>query len=310
MSAEHSVFLDTVLADPPGDARHEFLRCRVLSVEALADELLRVHLTAPEFADMQLSGPDEFFGLVMPTAAESLDGLEARLVDGDRANLRATIAACDAAWRPELRWYTFRSLDQERAVATFDVATHGKRTGVTVDASTPTGVDENGQPFPAPGVNWVLDVEPGAECAIYTARGLWFHPSPHQLFVADPSALPSVWSILDYCERFHPDTLQSSRVVALAETDADIESPALARWQGKVSGLDVVKGPYAQHQELLREHIEKLALHDPGFRPEYVWASGEAALAKQARQLGIDVYGLDSGAIQWCVYWIAGKPRP
>ena len=47
MSAEHSVFLDTVLADPPGDARHEFLRCRVLSVEALADELLRVHLTAP-----------------------------------------------------------------------------------------------------------------------------------------------------------------------------------------------------------------------------------------------------------------------
>ena len=147
MSAEHSVFLDTVLADPPGDARHEFLRCRVLSVEALADELLRVHLTAPEFADMQLSGPDEFFGLVMPTAAESLDGLEARLVDGDRANLRATIAACDAAWRPELRWYTFRSLDQERAVATFDVATHGKRTGVTVDASTPTGWMKTGNHF-------------------------------------------------------------------------------------------------------------------------------------------------------------------
>ena len=163
-------------------------------------------------ADLRLTGPDEFFGLIMPTAAHSLDGLENALADGDRANLRAVIASCDSAWRPELRWYTFRALDRENATACFDVATHGKRTGrESTDDHT----------FPAPGLNWVLRAQPGDECAIYASRGLWHHPSSRQLLIADPSALPSVWAILEYCQRFHPDTLRTTRVIALAETVAE-----------------------------------------------------------------------------------------
>ncbi|MDK8845371.1 siderophore-interacting protein [Corynebacterium sp. MSK297] len=304
-SAEHSdtldEFLDTTLSNPPGDARHLFVRCRVESIEVLADELLRVHLHSPAFADLRLTGPDEFFGLIMPTSDTSLDGLENALADGDRANLRAVIASCDSAWRPELRWYTFRALDRENATACFDVATHGKRTGRE-------STDDHA--FPAPGVNWVLRAQPGDECAIYGSRGLWHHPSSRQLLIADPSALPSVWAILEYCQRFHPDTLRTIRVIALAETDADIEAAALHQWQKTTGGVDVVTGPYAQHQELLAAHVQELARQHPEFQPEYLWASGESGMAKTARKLGMSIFGLDSAAIQWCVYWIAGKPRP
>lgn len=303
MAANHSTFLDTRLSTPPGDARHDFLRCRVESIEVLAEELVRVHLHSPAFADLRLTGPDEFFGLVMPTSDASLDGLADALATGDRTNLRAVIASCDSAWRPELRWYTFRSLNRENATACFDVATHGKR-------SRSDSTKDTTEAFPAPGVNWVLRAQAGDECAVYTSRGLWHHPSSQQLLIADPSALPSVWAILDYCQNFHPNTLRTIRVIALAETDADIEVPALHQWEKKLAGLDVVKGPYARHQELLTMQIEKLAHQHPEFRPEYLWASGEMGMAKTARKLGMEIFGLDSAAIQWCVYWIAGKARP
>lgn len=303
MAANHSTFLDTRLSTPPGDARHDFLRCRVESIEVLAEELVRVHLHSPAFADLRLTGPDEFFGLVMPTSDASLDGLADALATGDRTNLRAVIASCDSAWHPELRWYTFRSLNRENATACFDVATHGKR-------SRSDSTKDTTEAFPAPGVNWVLRAQAGDECAVYTSRGLWHHPSSQQLLIADPSALPSVWAILDYCQNFHPNTLRTIRVIALAETDADIEVPALHQWEKKLAGLDVVKGPYAQHQELLTTQIEKLAQQHPEFHPEYLWASGEMGMAKTARKLGMEIFGLDSAAIQWCVYWIAGKARP
>lgn len=303
MAANHSTFLDTRLSTPPGDARHDFLRCRVESIEVLAEELVRVHLHSPAFADLRLTGPDEFFGLVMPTSDASLDGLADALATGDRTNLRAVIASCDSAWRPELRWYTFRSLNRENATACFDVATHGKR-------SRSDSTKDTTEAFPAPGVNWVLRAQAGDECAVYTSRGLWHHPSSQQLLIADPSALPSVWAILDYCQNFHPNTLRTIRVIALAETDADIEVPALHQWEETLAGLDVVKGPYARHQELLTMQIEKLAQQHPEFRPEYLWASGEMGMAKTARKLGMEIFGLDSAAIQWCVYWIAGKARP
>lgn len=303
MAANHSTFLDTRLSTPPGDARHDFLRCRVESIEVLAEELVRVHLHSPAFADLRLTGPDEFFGLVMPTSDASLDGLADALATGDRTNLRAVIASCDSAWRPELRWYTFRSLNRENATACFDVATHGKR-------SRSDSTKDTTEAFPAPGVNWVLRAQAGDECAVYTSRGLWHHPSSQQLLIADPSALPSVWAILDYCQNFHPNTLRTIRVIALAETDADIEVPALHQWEKKLAGLDVVKGPYAQHQKLLTMQIEKLAQQHPEFHPEYLWASGEMGMAKTARKLGMEIFGLDSAAIQWCVYWIAGKARP
>lgn len=303
MAANHSTFLDTRLSTPPGDARHDFLRCRVESIEVLAEELVRVHLHSPAFADLRLTGPDEFFGLVMPTSDASLDGLADALATGDRTNLRAVIASCDSAWRPELRWYTFRSLNRENATACFDVATHGKR-------SRSDSTKDTTEAFPAPGVNWVLRAQAGDECAVYTSRGLWHHPSSQQLLIADPSALPSVWAILDYCQNFHPNTLRTIRVIALAETDADIEVPALHQWEETLAGLDVVKGPYARHQELLTMQIEKLAHQHPEFRPEYLWASGEMGMAKTARKLGMEIFGLDSAAIQWCVYWIAGKARP
>lgn len=303
MAANHSTFLDTRLSTPPGDARHDFLRCRVESIEVLAEELVRVHLHSPAFTDLRLTGPDEFFGLVMPTSDASLDGLADALATGDRTNLRAVIASCDSAWRPELRWYTFRSLNRENATACFDVATHGKR-------SRSDSTKDTTEAFPAPGVNWVLRAQAGDECAVYTSRGLWHHPSSQQLLIADPSALPSVWAILDYCQNFHPNTLGTIRVIALAETDADIEVSALHQWEKKLAGLDVVKGPYAQHQELLTTQIEKLAQQHPEFHPEYLWASGEMGMAKTARKLGMEIFGLDSAAIQWCVYWIAGKARP
>lgn len=303
MAANHSTFLDTRLSTPPGDARHDFLRCRVESIEVLAEELVRVHLHSPTFADLRLTGPDEFFGLVMPTSDASLDGLADALATGDRTNLRAVIASCDSAWRPELRWYTFRSLNRENATACFDVATHGKR-------SRSDSTKDTTEAFPAPGVNWVLHAQAGDECAVYTSRGLWHHPSSQQLLIADPSALPSVWAILDYCQNFHPNTLGAIRVIALAETDADIEVPALHQWEETLAGLDVVKGPYARHQELLTMQIEKLAQQHPEFHPEYLWASGEMGMAKTARKLGMEIFGLDSAAIQWCVYWIAGKARP
>jgi len=164
--------------------------------------------------------------------------------------------------------------------------------------------------FPAPGVNWVLRAQAGDECAVYTSRGLWHHPSSQQLLIADPSALPSVWAILDYCQSFHPNTLRTIRVIALAETDADIEVPALHQWEETLAGLDVVKGPYTRHQELLTMQIEKLAHQHPEFRPEYLWASGEMGMAKTARKLGMEIFGLDSAAIQWWLYGIAGKARP
>ncbi|QDQ98435.1 siderophore-interacting protein [Tomitella fengzijianii] len=277
---------DTRLAARPVAGEHRIIPVSVTANESLAENVRRLTFTAPAFADYRLTGPDEYFGLLMPR-----DGREFRWFDPDAAaNIRAAVTALAPEEQPELRWYTIRSLDPVAATIDVDVVTHG----------------DDG-----PGSRWVLRAAPGDTAGVYTSSGIWWRPDAHRLLVADATAVPALRSVLEFLAAHHPGELQSTHVLALAASDAELEPGLVAQWGHRLGTLELVYAPEdrqcAETARILREWTRE---GHPAARVPYVWACGEADLAKAARTMAVKTWGLDVEAANWATYWIRGRARP
>ena len=223
----------------------------------------------------QLSGPDEFFGLLMPPTP----GAQLHLPDHDGGiNTRASVAAMLEGQRPNVRWYAVRTLDSERGTLTFDVVTHG--------ISSPD--DEH----IGPGLAWALSTHIGDDVALWICQGLWHRKQASQTLIADPSAVPSLRAILEYTLTFAPEQLPEMHVTVLAESQHDLEPLLREHWEDKVGSLTVILRPATEFSGATLSYLRQLdeAKH-PATRASYVWVAGEGDLCKEVRRHAIDSWG-------------------
>ncbi|WP_161970295.1 siderophore-interacting protein [Corynebacterium pseudodiphtheriticum] len=83
-------------------------------MDYLTDTLLHIVVHAEELKSYILTGPDEFFGLLIPPPNQpfsSPESFAASPIEG--LNIRVAVAATPPPpeMRPSLRWYTVRCLD-------------------------------------------------------------------------------------------------------------------------------------------------------------------------------------------------------
>ena len=261
---------------------HRLLPVTLTGNTRLKPRLHRLTFHSPAFGSYSLAGPDEYFGLLMPQ-----DGQDFSPFPVENSNVRAAVTGLPAKIRPALRWYTIRKLNQEACTIDVDVVTHG----------------DNG-----PGSHWILNAQPGDSAGIYTGQARWQEPRKSQLLLADASALPALWHILEHYEAFSPDSLDGVDVVALVASDDEIEDEFEETWSGKVRSLTMVSAPHEDHIARAKQ------LHDsrftPDTAPDSVWVSGEGDLAKAVRAIAVHDWGVPREDVIWSVYWMNGKPRP
>lgn len=287
-----SAYADADLTDLPTRDTHTIVAVTVHSRESIARNVLRITVHSPEFQQLALTGPDEFFGLLMPPADQPF----VHPASQDGGNIRAAVAAMPPQSRPELRWYTIRKVDSTRGLMSFDVATHGVSDPETLGIG--------------PGLRWCLSARPGDEAGIWTAQGLWHRAHSRQLIVADPSSFPSAASILDFLAEFHPEQLGHTHLVVVAENAHDIEHAALNHYAHRLGSARTLFAPASHFTRATTHCLNELYSEQPELRTEYVWVAGEGDLCKAVRQFAIRSLGLPASQVQWCPYWFFGKARP
>ena len=293
-SAYRVAFSDHQLLTAPAEPHHRIIRATVCGVSTPAENLHRIVIHSPELVGFQLSGPDEFFGLLMPPNTH--EDLHLPLYNGD-TNIRACVAAMPDDQRPNLRWYTVRSFDPERGLIAFDVATHGVK--------NPN--DEN----VGPGLAWTLEARAGDQVGIWPGRGLWHRAHNSQTLVADPSAVPSVRAILEYVHAFTPEQLCDMHLVVVAENHGDLEPSLVADWESKLGSLEVLFSATTDFCTAVMSHLQQLdRVEHPATQSKYVWVAGEGQLCKDVRHHVVHTWGLDSESVKWHPYWFLGRARP
>ncbi len=254
----------------------------------------RIVIYSPELVGFQLSGPDEFFGLFMPSNLSKDLHLPRH---GGGANIRASVAAMPETQRPNLRWYTVRSLDSERGLMAFDVATHG--------------VKNPNEEHVGPGLAWALSARVGDQVGIWTCQGLWHRAHNSQTLIADPSSTPSIRAILEYTQAFAPEQLCDMHLVVVAENYGDLEPSLVADWENKLGSLEVLFSATTSFSTAVMSHLQQLdRANHPATQCKYVWVAGEGQLCKEVRRHAIHTWGLNSESVQWCPYWFLGRARP
>lgn len=291
-----SIFSDVTLATPPLATDHSLIQATVHSVEYITPTLVRIVLEAPEFSQHELTGPDEFFGLLMPQPQQpfaSPEDFAGGKIEG--LNIRAAVAAMPPEVRPGLRWYTIRRIDPERGLLIFDVATHG----VTEETLT----QETG-----PGLTWCLGAKPGDPAGVWTCQGLWHRQVQSQLLVADPSSLPSVRAILEFTATHAPEQLSQIHVVAVTDSAQDSEPELHEQWIKRLASVTVLEAGNvnAATETVIAELTSRGELGEV----DYVWVAGEGDLCKAVRSHAIKQWKINKDNILWCPYWFIGKARP
>lgn len=293
-SAYRVAFSDHQLLTAPAEPHHRIIRATVYDVNTPAENLKRIVIHSPELVGFQLSGPDEFFGLLMPPNTH--EDLHLPLYNGD-TNIRACVAAMPDGQRPNLRWYTVRSFDPERGLIAFDVATHGVKNPKDGNVG--------------PGLTWTLEARTGDQVGIWTGRGLWHRAHSSQTLVADPSAAPSVRAILEYTQTFVPEQLCDMHVIVVAENHGDLEPSLIADWESKLGSLEVLFSAATDFSTAVMSHLQQLdrAKH-PATQSKYVWVAGEGQLCKDVRHHVVHTWGLNIESVKWHPYWFLGRARP
>lgn len=242
----------------------------VSAVQILSDDVRRLTFTAPEFGQFALTGPDEYFTLIFPRPGQPMT-----MPDSDRVNVRNAVARLPEDTRPYLRWYTIRAIRAEAAEIDVDVVVHG-------DAG--------------PGSAWALRAEVGQQVG-FRAGGSAYRTQPpggHQLLIADETAMPALYSILESLP-------SDAEVTAILELPATSFDTPLAT---AVSPQIVLRGSAAPGSAALE------ALRDSAIDGlDYVWACGESGLASGARRYLIKEHDVERRSIMFSGYWKLGKAR-
>lgn len=143
----------------------------VTAVTELSAHMRRVTFHAPELASFELTGPDEYFGLLVA------NGRELVMPADDRINVRSSLRAMPEDVRPDLRWYTIRAHRPAVAEIDVDFVLHG-------DAG--------------PGTRWARRAIAGDQAG-FRAGGSAYRPpvDGSVLLAADETALPALSAILE-----------------------------------------------------------------------------------------------------------------
>jgi NADPH-dependent ferric siderophore reductase len=143
----------------------------VTAVTELGEHMRRVTFHAPELASFAVTGPDEYFGLLVAT------GRDLVMPADDRINVRSSLRAMPEDTRPDLRWYTIRAHRPEKAEIDVDFVVHG-------DAG--------------PGTRWARRAIAGDQAGFRAGGSAYRPPSAGSvLLVADETALPALSAILE-----------------------------------------------------------------------------------------------------------------
>ncbi|BBF99796.1 MULTISPECIES: siderophore-interacting protein [Pseudonocardia] len=151
---------------------HRLYRATVSGAEQVSPHLRRITLVAPEFADLDPLGPDEFFGLLLPAAGRPLT----LPCSGD--DIRSALAGLSEPDRPALRWYTLRRHRPAESAVDIDFVVHG---------------DEG------PGSRWALDARAGDVIGVRESGAPYLLPpdARSQVLIGDETALPALARILE-----------------------------------------------------------------------------------------------------------------
>lgn len=142
----------------------------VTAVTELSARMRRITFHAPEFSSFAITGPDEYFGLLMASDRELV------MPADDRVNVRTSLRAMPEDVRPDLRWYTVRAHRPDPAEIDVDFVVHG-------DAG--------------PGTRWTRRAAAGDKAG-FRAGGSAYRPVDGTiLLVADETALPALAAILE-----------------------------------------------------------------------------------------------------------------
>lgn len=143
----------------------------VTAVTELSEHMRRITFHAPELASFAVTGPDEYFGLLMAT------GRDLVMPPDDRINVRSSLRAMPEGTRPDLRWYTVRAHRPEVSEIDVDFVVHG-------DAG--------------PGTRWARRAIAGDQAG-FRAGGSAYRPPTEGsvLLAADETALPALAAILE-----------------------------------------------------------------------------------------------------------------
>lgn len=243
----------------------------VSAVRTLSEPVRRITFRAPEFGRFIPSGPDEYFALIFPARP----GQDLVMPSTDRINVRSAVARIPEPERPVMRWYTVRARRPEAGEIDVDVVVHGDR---------------------GPGSAWALRAAPGDRVG-FRAHGSGYRApatAGPQLFVADETAMPALYSILESLD-------STAGVTALLELpDATHDTPLNA----DVTPDLVFRGSGAPGSAALARLAE---LDLP--KVTYVWACGEASLASGVRRHLVRNDLADRRSIMFSGYWKLGQVR-
>lgn len=280
-----SAVADNRAATRPTPGEHQLIPATVTANEQLAEHVRRLSLAAPEFRDLELSAPDEFFGLLMPPDGQAFEPFRP-----SPGNIRSIVSAIDEETRPELRWYTVRNLDQHAGTIDVDVVTHGD-----------TG----------PGSQWVLRAEPGDTAGVYTCSGIWSHPTSGGLYIADATAVPALRSILEFLAEHDPAQLAQTHIVATTPSEEHLEPGFAAEWADRVATLRIMRTTPDDRAARIENLLDTWTGEaHPAAQVDYVWACGEEHVAKTARTIAVKKWGIDPSRVGWAVFWFLGRARP
>ena len=256
----------------PSNYRPEFEQfvMTVSAVHDLSDDLRRITFQAPEFAEFALTGPDEYFTLIFPKP-----GLPLAMPDSDRVNVRSAITRLPEDTRPSFRWYTIRAIRPAAAEIDVDVVVHG-------DAG--------------PGSAWTLQARVGERVG-FRAGGSAYRTQPaggRQLLIADETAMPALYSILESL----PGDAEVTAILELPS--ASFDTPLASAIRPHI----VLRGAAAPGSAALA------ALQDSTIENlDYAWACGESSLATGARRFLVKERNIERRSIMFSGYWKLGKAR-
>ncbi|AWB83381.1 siderophore-interacting protein [Corynebacterium liangguodongii] len=261
---------------------HTLLPATLTANQQLKPKLHRLTFSSPAFSRHRLTGPDEYFGLIMPKKGQEFTPFE---IDG--VNIRSAVSALPEEKRPELRWYTVRNFRPAEQEIDVDVVTHGDS---------------------GPGSRWIRRARPGDTVGIFTCPALWVPPTDSQLLVADASALPALRHILAYQRANAPQALSRTDVVAVVTSTDEVEGRFVAEWSRSLRNLTVVSAEETGETRVVLGTLH--GAYDVHSAPRSVWVSGEGELAKAVRRLAVTGWGISPANVVWVPYWFRGKARP
>lgn len=259
----------------PQDRKHySQWEMAVTAVEDLKPCVRRVTLTAPEFADYQPLGADEYFGLIMPQPGQDLT-----MPADDRINIRASIQKMPEAQRPDIRWYTVRNHRRQDCTIDVDIVTHGTS---------------------GPGSTWALAAQPGDHVGFRMGSGSYQPPGEgvRHLLIADETAVPAVAAIAD---SLRGDQAACDRVRAVVEVSDDDHMPPL----DAPFDVEILTRGDGAPGSLIVDHIVDTVTR----APDYAWACGESRIATETRRHLVKTLGMKRRSVMFSGYWKEGQAR-